>query len=122
MLDYFAIFTKGGALLWTLQFTALKHNPVEAINALIRTCLLEERSAESTYTYTPKIGAAQALKWTFHNVSCNCTALAIRICSAYVGCMFQVAISSTIAYLCLIYAKTAGVCSLTCTHACRAWD
>jgi signal recognition particle receptor subunit alpha len=70
MLDYFAIFTKGGALLWTLQFTAaLKHNPVDALNALIRTCLLEERSADSTFYFTPKAGAAQALKWTFHNVS-----------------------------------------------------
>jgi len=68
MLDYFAIFTKGGALLWTLQFTAaLKHNPVDALNALIRTCLLEERSADSTFYFTPKAGAAQALKWTFHN-------------------------------------------------------
>lgn len=68
MLDYFGVFTKGGALLWTLQLTtALKHNPVEALNALIRTCLLEERSGESTFTYTPKAGAAQTLKWTFHN-------------------------------------------------------
>lgn len=70
MLDYFAIFTKGGALLWTLQFTtALKHNPLDALNALIRGCLLEERSADSAYTYQPKAGATQSLKWTFHNVS-----------------------------------------------------
>lgn len=70
MLDYFAIFTKGGALLWTLQFTtALKHSPLEALNALIRTCLLEERSGDSAFSYAPKAGAAQALKWTFHNVS-----------------------------------------------------
>jgi hypothetical protein len=69
MLDYFAIFTKGGALLWTLQFTAaLKHSPVDALNTLIRGCLLEERSAESAFTYQPKAGAAQTLKWTFHNV------------------------------------------------------
>ncbi|KAF8073223.1 Srpra [Scenedesmus sp. PABB004] len=69
MLDYFAIFTKGGALLWTLQFTtALKHHPLDALNALIRTCLLEERSGDAAFTYTPKAGAAQALKWTFHNV------------------------------------------------------
>ncbi|GBF89669.1 signal recognition particle receptor subunit alpha-like [Raphidocelis subcapitata] len=68
MLDYFAIFTKGGALLWTLQFTAaLKHSPVDALNALIRGCLLEERSADSAFTYQPKAGAAQSLKWTFHN-------------------------------------------------------
>jgi signal recognition particle receptor subunit alpha len=70
MLDYFAIFHKGGALLWALPFTAaLKHSPLDAINALIRTCLLEERSGESVFTYTPKSGAAQALRWTFHNVS-----------------------------------------------------
>jgi signal recognition particle receptor subunit alpha len=69
MLDYFAIFTKGGALLWTLQFTsALKHNPLEALNALIKTCLLEERSADNAFTFSPKLGAAQSLKWTFDNV------------------------------------------------------
>lgn len=70
MLDYFAVFHKGGALLWTLQFTtALKHNPLEALNALIRTCLLEERSGESVFHFTPKSGAAQSVKWAFHNVS-----------------------------------------------------
>ncbi len=69
MLDYFAVFTRGGALLWTLQFTALRHNPLDALNALIRTCLLEERSSEQTFTFAPKAGAHQALKWTFHNVS-----------------------------------------------------
>ena len=68
MLDYFGIFTRGGALLWTLQFTALRHSPLEALNALIRTCLLEERSGEHTFTFVPKAGAHQALKWTFHNV------------------------------------------------------
>lgn len=68
MLDYFAIFTKGGALLWTLQFTtALRHSPIDALNALIRGCLLEERSANSAFTYQPKSGAAQSLKWSFHN-------------------------------------------------------
>ncbi|KAF6256404.1 SRP54-type protein, partial [Scenedesmus sp. NREL 46B-D3] len=56
------------ALLWTLQFTtALKHNPLDALNALIRTCLLEERSGDAAFTYAPKVGAQQALKWTFHN-------------------------------------------------------
>mmetsp|Transcript_10210 Transcript_10210/g.30822 ORF Transcript_10210/g.30822 Transcript_10210/m.30822 type:complete len:646 (-) Transcript_10210:82-2019(-) len=67
MLDYFAIFTRGGALLWTLQFTTLRHNPLEAINALVRDCLLEERSSDAAFTYAPKAGAAQTLKWTFHN-------------------------------------------------------
>jgi hypothetical protein len=69
MLDYFAIFTKGGALLWTLQFTAaLKHSPIDALNALVRGCLLEERASDAAFTYQPKTGAAQSLKWTFHNV------------------------------------------------------
>ncbi|GAX77841.1 hypothetical protein CEUSTIGMA_g5283.t1 [Chlamydomonas eustigma] len=67
MLDYFAVFTRGGALLWTLQFAALRHNPIDAINALIRTCLLEERSSDSTFFYAPKTGAQQAMKWSFHN-------------------------------------------------------
>ncbi|KIZ06391.1 Signal recognition particle receptor subunit alpha [Monoraphidium neglectum] len=68
MLDYFAIFTKGGALLWTLQFTAaLKHSPIDALNALVRGCLLEERASDAAFTYQPKTGAAQSLKWTFHN-------------------------------------------------------
>ncbi|KAJ9527693.1 hypothetical protein QJQ45_025967 [Haematococcus lacustris] len=67
MLDLLAVFTRGGALLWTLQFTALRHSPVEALNSLIRTCLLEERSGVNTFTFTPKAGAAQALKWSFHN-------------------------------------------------------
>ena len=68
MLDYFGIFTRGGALLWTLQFTALRHSPIEALNALVRGCLLEERLSETSFTFSPKQGAQQTLKWTFHNV------------------------------------------------------
>lgn len=67
MLDFVAAFERGGAVLWMLQFTTLRHSPLDAINALIRGCLLEERLGENTYTYVPKSGAAQALKWTFHN-------------------------------------------------------
>ena len=66
MLDYFCIFTKGGALLWTWQLTALRGSPVEA---LISTCILEERSGEKSYTYKPPAGASYTLKWTFDNVS-----------------------------------------------------
>ncbi len=62
-----AAFERGGAVLWMLQFTTLRHSPLDAINALIRGCLLEERLGETTFTYVPKSGAAQALKWTFHN-------------------------------------------------------
>lgn len=68
MLDFFAIFSRGGALLWTLNFTALRHDPVDALNALVRSCLMEERSGVNTFTYMPKTGSHQALKWTFHNV------------------------------------------------------
>ncbi|GFR48799.1 hypothetical protein Agub_g10749 [Astrephomene gubernaculifera] len=67
MLDFVAVFERGGAVLWMLQFTTLRHSPLEAINALIRGCLLEERLGENTFTFVPKSGAAQALKWTFHN-------------------------------------------------------
>ena len=59
------IFTKGGALLWTWQMAALRGLPVDA---LIRTCLLEERSGESSFSYMPPSGAAYTLKWTLHNV------------------------------------------------------
>jgi hypothetical protein len=66
MLDYFAIFTKGGALLWTWQLAALRGNPLDA---LVRTCLLEERSGEASFSYTPTGASPYTLKWTFHNVS-----------------------------------------------------
>ena len=65
MLDYFAIFTKGGALLWAFQLTALKGDPV---NALVRECLLEDRSAERSYTYNAGAGGGYTLKWSFNNV------------------------------------------------------
>lgn len=66
MLDSFCIFTKGGALLWTIQLAALRGDPV---NALIRTCLLEERLGESSFSYTPPSGSAYTMKWTLNNVS-----------------------------------------------------
>ena len=68
MLDYVCIFTKGGALLWTWSLVsgaALRGSPVDA---LIRNWLLEERSGESSFAYTPPQGAAYSLKWTMHNV------------------------------------------------------
>jgi signal recognition particle receptor subunit alpha len=87
MLDHFAIFTKGGVLLWTLHHAAASaatagatattadaastaaapQAQLDAINALVRTVLLEERSGEAAFTYTPRQGPAQTLKWTFHN-------------------------------------------------------
>lgn len=69
MLEYACIFTKGGALLWTWSLVSgsgLRGNPVDA---LIRTCLLEDRSGESSFTYTPPSGSPYSLKWTMHNVS-----------------------------------------------------
>ena len=66
MLDHFCIFTKSGVLLWTWSVTALRGSPVDA---LVKLCLLEERSGESSFTYTPPSGAAYTLKWTLHNVS-----------------------------------------------------
>ena len=67
MLDYFAIFTKGGALLWAFQLTALKGDP---LSALVRECLLEDRSAERSYTYNAGAGGGYTLKWSFNNVRC----------------------------------------------------
>eukprot|EP00803_Ostreobium_quekettii_P003817 evm.model.scf_3036.1 EVM.evm.TU.scf_3036.1 scf_3036:800-5962(+) len=64
MLDYFCIFARGGALLWTYQLTALKGSPVDT---LVRSCLLEERVGDRSYNYQPPQGAAYCLKWTLHN-------------------------------------------------------
>jgi len=64
MLDYFCIFARGGALLWTYQLTALKGGPVDA---LIRNCLLQERVGDKSYNYEPPQGASYTLKWTLHN-------------------------------------------------------
>ena len=65
MLDHFCVFTKGGALLWTWQMTALRGNPIDA---LVRSCLLEERSGEDSFSYNPPSGIPYTLKWTLHNV------------------------------------------------------
>ena len=84
MLDYFCIFTRGGALLWTWQLTALRGDPIDA---LVRTCLLEERTGESSFTYKPPTGLPYTLKWTLHNVRpfswvSNCFA-AIKILNGF---------------------------------------
>jgi signal recognition particle receptor subunit alpha len=64
MLDYFCIFTKGGVLLWAMSFTALKGDPV---NALVRTCLLEDRTGETSFPYNTPSGGAYTLKWSLNN-------------------------------------------------------
>ncbi|KAI3967819.1 hypothetical protein MKW92_025618 [Papaver armeniacum] len=65
MLEQLLIFTRGGLILWTCKELrdALKGSPIDT---LIRSCLLEERSADSSYHYEAP-GAAYTLKWTFNN-------------------------------------------------------
>ncbi|RZR77396.1 hypothetical protein BHM03_00002450 [Ensete ventricosum] len=66
MLDQLLIFTRGGLILWELG-SALKGSP---IGALIRSCLLEERSADAAFHYDApgaSGGAAYTLKWAFDN-------------------------------------------------------
>ncbi len=66
MLDYLAIFTKGGALLWAWQLGSLRGDPVGAV---IRSCLLEDRAGEKSFSYTPPTGGGYTVKWSLHNVS-----------------------------------------------------
>lgn len=65
MLDYLAIFTKGGALLWAWQLGQLRGDPV---GALIRGCLLEDRAGERAFAYALPGGAGYTVKWSLHNV------------------------------------------------------
>lgn len=68
MLEQLLIFTRGGLILWTYKelSNALKGSPIET---LIKSCLLEERSAETSFNYDAGSGGggAYTLKWTFHN-------------------------------------------------------
>jgi signal recognition particle receptor subunit alpha len=63
MLEELLIFTRGGLILWSscraLGGAALRGSPIDA---LIRSCLLEERSADATFSHDN-----YALKWAFHN-------------------------------------------------------
>ncbi|CAM6128802.1 unnamed protein product [Calypogeia fissa] len=65
MLEQLLIFTRGGLVLWTYHElgNALKGSPIDA---LIRSCLLEERAGDSAFQYDVS-GASYTLKWTFHN-------------------------------------------------------
>ncbi|CAL9751907.1 unnamed protein product [Musa acuminata subsp. burmannicoides] len=64
MLEQLLIFTRGGLILWELG-NALKGSPIDA---LIRSCLLEERSADAAFHFdAPGGGAAYTLKWAFDN-------------------------------------------------------
>ncbi|KAL5999411.1 hypothetical protein ACLOJK_037696 [Asimina triloba] len=67
MLEELLIFTRGGLILWACNAlgNALKGSPIDA---LIRSCLLEERSGDNSYNYdAPSSGASYTLKWTFNN-------------------------------------------------------
>eukprot|EP00246_Nothoceros_aenigmaticus_P004418 TRINITY_DN15950_c0_g1_i1.p1 TRINITY_DN15950_c0_g1~~TRINITY_DN15950_c0_g1_i1.p1 ORF type:complete len:681 (+),score=158.97 TRINITY_DN15950_c0_g1_i1:105-2045(+) len=68
MLEQLLIFTRGGLVLWTCRElgNALRGTPIEA---LIRTCLLEERAGASAFQYDApgEGGSSYTLKWTFHN-------------------------------------------------------
>lgn len=59
MIDYFTVLNKRGYVLYTQHFAKLK---VNAIDALIRDVLLEERGGDNSYTIGP-----YSLKWTFAN-------------------------------------------------------
>ncbi|KAK9101847.1 hypothetical protein Sjap_019101 [Stephania japonica] len=65
MLEQLLIFTRGGLILWTCKELgkALRGSPIDA---LIRSCLLEERSGDTSYNYDAS-GVAYTLRWTFHN-------------------------------------------------------
>ncbi|ONK71511.1 uncharacterized protein A4U43_C04F9400 [Asparagus officinalis] len=66
MLEQLLILSRGGLILWYKQLSnALKGSPIET---LIKSCLLEERSAETSFNYDAGGGGgAYTLKWTFHN-------------------------------------------------------
>lgn len=66
MLEYLVIFGRGGVILWT--FGQLLNVKGHSTNSLIRTCLLEDRGGEGSYTYRPPVGSQYTLKWKFHNV------------------------------------------------------
>ena len=66
MLEYFVIFAKGGAILWTFgQILNIKGSP---INALIQSCLLEDRGGHNSFTFKPESGPQYTLRWVFDNV------------------------------------------------------
>lgn len=64
MLDQFSIFTRGGVLLWTKSFAPVKGDP---LNSLIKTCLLEDRTGETSYTYKSSLGGSYIVKWLLNN-------------------------------------------------------
>ncbi|KAF6172814.1 hypothetical protein GIB67_034666 [Kingdonia uniflora] len=65
MLEQLLIFTRGGLILWTCKElgNALRGSPIDT---LIRSCLLEERSGQTSYNYDAP-GTSYCLKWIFNN-------------------------------------------------------
>eukprot|EP01114_Cavostelium_apophysatum_P021575 TRINITY_DN7572_c0_g1_i1.p1 TRINITY_DN7572_c0_g1~~TRINITY_DN7572_c0_g1_i1.p1 ORF type:complete len:607 (+),score=211.21 TRINITY_DN7572_c0_g1_i1:88-1908(+) len=59
MIDHFTIFSKGGVVLWSITQAKLRGSPIDT---LIRSVLLEERSAENSFNHD-----LYTLKWTFAN-------------------------------------------------------
>nr|XP_055030454.1 signal recognition particle receptor subunit alpha isoform X1 [Misgurnus anguillicaudatus] len=51
MLDFFAIFSKGGIVLWCFQGAGVSESFTGPVNALIRSVILQERSGNNSFTH-----------------------------------------------------------------------
>lgn len=80
MLDAVVAFTRGGEVLWRWRGgSKSKHGGSGAaasstnapLDALVRSCLLEDRASEASFAWdAPGVGGgAYTLKWSLHNVS-----------------------------------------------------
>ncbi|KAI4892815.1 hypothetical protein NFI96_017248 [Prochilodus magdalenae] len=62
MLDFFAIFSKGGIMLWCFQGAGVSESFAGPVNALIRSVILQERTGNSSFTHN-----ALSLKYKLDN-------------------------------------------------------
>ncbi|KAG9348539.1 hypothetical protein JZ751_002275 [Albula glossodonta] len=62
MLDFFAIFSKGGIVLWCFQGAGVTESFTGPVNALIRSVILQERSGTNSFTHN-----ALSLKYKLDN-------------------------------------------------------
>ncbi|KAL4647277.1 signal recognition particle receptor subunit alpha isoform X1 [Arapaima gigas] len=62
MLDFFAIFSKGGIVLWCFHGAGVTESFTGPVNALIRSVILQERSGNNSYTHN-----ALTLKYKLDN-------------------------------------------------------
>ncbi|KAK1785280.1 hypothetical protein P4O66_018676 [Electrophorus voltai] len=62
MLDFFAIFSKGGIVLWYFQGAGVSESFAGPVNALIRSVILQERTGHSSFTHN-----ALSLKYKLDN-------------------------------------------------------